>query len=198
MPKLPKIASLLFLCGILKKKWVMKLIFCMHMSITAYFKLIPWFWWGWSSISNVFKITSLQCLYDISKKKLQMKLSESGFDSTKTKITNFNKIWICLHSSKPLQQMKFSNQNTIIKVASWFTSSNIYVNWSHVRVKRKFLMILGVVFYTASKVSHDLGSGFLCSTPPIWWEIKCHRPRPAYLQSSVSLLLLLFVSVDLV
>ena len=43
--------------------------------------------------------------------------------------------------------MKFSNPNTIIKVASWFTSSNIYINWSHVRVKRKFLMILGVVFY---------------------------------------------------
>ena len=43
--------------------------------------------------------------------------------------------------------MKFSNQNTIIKVASWFASSNIYINWSHVRVKQKFLMILGVVFY---------------------------------------------------
>ena len=44
------------------------------------------------------------------------------------KITNLNKIWICLHSSKSFQRMKFSNQNTIIKVASWFTSSNIYIN----------------------------------------------------------------------
>ena len=87
-----------------------------------------------------------------------------------TKITNLNKIWICLHSSKSLQRMKFSNKNTIIQVASWFTSSNIYINWSHVRVKRKFLMILGGVFYTAGSTSsmyvwnessHDLGSGFL-------------------------------------
>ena len=29
-PKLPKIASFLFLCNILRKKWVMKLIFCMQ------------------------------------------------------------------------------------------------------------------------------------------------------------------------
>ena len=33
-------------------------------------KLILWFWWRWSSISKVPKIASLQCLYNISKKKL--------------------------------------------------------------------------------------------------------------------------------
>ena len=37
-------------------------------------KLMLWFWWGYSSISKVLKIASLQCLYNISKKKLEMKL----------------------------------------------------------------------------------------------------------------------------
>ena len=42
MPKLPKIACLLFLCDILRKKWVMKLIFCV-ISMKVPYKLIPWF-----------------------------------------------------------------------------------------------------------------------------------------------------------
>ena len=40
MPKLPKITGLLFLCDILRKKWVMKLIFCMLKSMKACYKLI--------------------------------------------------------------------------------------------------------------------------------------------------------------
>ena len=51
MLKLPKITSLLFLCNILRKKWVMKLIFCMPTSMKACYKLTL-------------------CLYNISKKKL--------------------------------------------------------------------------------------------------------------------------------
>ena len=51
----------------------MKLIFCMKISMRACYKLI-WFWWGWSSIPKVPKIASLQCLYNISKKKLEMNL----------------------------------------------------------------------------------------------------------------------------
>ena len=35
MTKLPKMTSLLFLCNILRKKWVMKLIFCMRTSMKA-------------------------------------------------------------------------------------------------------------------------------------------------------------------
>ena len=34
----------------------------------------PW-WWEWSSILKVLKVTSLQCLYNISKKKLWMEFS---------------------------------------------------------------------------------------------------------------------------
>ena len=71
--QIPKITSLLFLCNILRKKWVMKLIFCMQVSMKAFYKLILWFRWGWSSIPKVPKIASLQCHYNISEKKLKMK-----------------------------------------------------------------------------------------------------------------------------
>ena len=71
---LGKITSLLFLCSILKKKWVMYLIFCIQIIIKACYKLIPWFWWGWSSFPKFPKIASLQYLYDVSKRNLEMKL----------------------------------------------------------------------------------------------------------------------------
>ena len=71
MLKLPKITGLIFLCNILRKNWVMKLIFCMQVSMKACYKLIVW---EWSKIPKVPKIASLQCLYSISKKKLKLKL----------------------------------------------------------------------------------------------------------------------------
>ena len=49
----------------------MKLIFCMQVSMKAYYKLIVW---RWSRIPKVPKIASLQCLYSISKKNLKLKL----------------------------------------------------------------------------------------------------------------------------
>ena len=73
IPKLPKI-SLLSLCNILRKKWMIKLIFCMQRSMKDWYKLILWFLWEWPSIPKVPKIAGLQCLYNILKKKLEMKL----------------------------------------------------------------------------------------------------------------------------
>ena len=61
----------LFLCNILRNNWVMKLTFCMQVSMKACYKLIVW---GWSRIAKVPKIASLQCLYSISKKRLKLKL----------------------------------------------------------------------------------------------------------------------------
>ena len=75
MLKLATVTSLLFLCNILRKKWVIKLIFCMEIRIKACYKLILWFWRGRSSIPKVLKIASLQCLYNISKKNLEIKLT---------------------------------------------------------------------------------------------------------------------------
>ena len=66
-PILPKITSLL-----LVSKWV---IFCMQISMKASFRLILWFWWKWSSIPKVPKRASLQCLRNISKNKLEMKMT---------------------------------------------------------------------------------------------------------------------------
>ena len=57
-----------------RKKWVIKLIFHMQVSIKACHELILWFWCGWSSISKVPKIESLQCPDNILKKKLEMNL----------------------------------------------------------------------------------------------------------------------------
>ena len=74
MPKLPKITSLLFLCNTLRKKPVKKLIFCMQRSMKVSCKSILWFWWGWSSILEACKIASMQCLYNISNKKLRDKV----------------------------------------------------------------------------------------------------------------------------
>ena len=73
MPKLPKIKRLLFLYQYLKKE-VNDEVHFLHAGKHENYKLILWFWWRWSSISKVSKIASLQCLYNISKKKLDMKL----------------------------------------------------------------------------------------------------------------------------
>ena len=76
MCELPKIASLLFLYNMLRKKWVLQLIFYMQISMKACYKLIytKIFWWIWSSIPKVPKKASFQCLYSIPKK-LEMKLN---------------------------------------------------------------------------------------------------------------------------
>ena len=77
--------KLLFLCNIFRKKWVEKLIFCMQISMKVSYNLIStlssskfptrWYchyWWAWSSILKVLKVTCLQYVCNISKKKLGM------------------------------------------------------------------------------------------------------------------------------
>ena len=59
-------------CNILREKWMTKLTFCMQVSMKTYYKLILWFWLRWSSISKVPKIASLQCIYNISEKKIEI------------------------------------------------------------------------------------------------------------------------------
>ena len=57
----------------IKKKWAM-LTFSHVDKHKSSLQINTDIWWGWSSISRVPKISSLQCLYDISKNKLEMKL----------------------------------------------------------------------------------------------------------------------------
>ena len=60
-----------YLCNSGRKKWVMKLILCIQIIVKVCYKLILWFWWGWSGITEVSKIASLHCLYDVSKKEVR-------------------------------------------------------------------------------------------------------------------------------
>ena len=72
----------------LKNYLEMKMIFCMQKNIKVFYKLILtlWVskfprkhychnWWIWPSILKVLKVTSLQYLYNISKKKLGMEFT---------------------------------------------------------------------------------------------------------------------------
>ena len=104
IPKLPKITSLLFLCNILRKKRVKKLIFCMKISMKVSYKLILWFWWDWSSVSKVPKIASLQYIYNISNKNLEMKLIFCMQINIKVSYKMISTIWAS----------KFPTQCTII------------------------------------------------------------------------------------
>ena len=57
--------SLLFFCNIFRNNLVVKLIFCMQVSMKSCYKLIVW---GWPRIPKVPKIASLQCIYSIPQK----------------------------------------------------------------------------------------------------------------------------------
>ena len=65
IPKSPKVTSLLLSCNVLRKKWMINLIFCMQISMTVSPKFMLWF----SQNSN------LQCLCNTSKKKSEIKLN---------------------------------------------------------------------------------------------------------------------------
>ena len=86
-PKVPKIASSQCLYNISKKKLEKKLNFWMQINIKVSYKLISTLWgsqfptrwyyhygWAWSIILKVLEVTSLQYLYNNSKKKLGMGL----------------------------------------------------------------------------------------------------------------------------
>ena len=73
MPKLPKI-SLLFPCSILRKKWEMKLIFCVQISMKVSYKLILWFLMGMVKHSQSSQNSKFAMSLQYLKKKLEMKL----------------------------------------------------------------------------------------------------------------------------
>ena len=121
IPKILKIASLQCLYNISKKKLEIKLTFWMQINIKVSYKLISallaskcstrweswswsWWssWWAWSSIHKVLKVTSLQCLYNISKKKfvkiIKIKTSQVGlsiFDKSSQTCPKYPKKEVC-------------------------------------------------------------------------------------------------------
>ena len=58
----------------LKKEVSDEVGFCMQRSMKVSFKLKLWFWWEWSNILKVPRMTGFQCLYSISMNKLEIKL----------------------------------------------------------------------------------------------------------------------------
>ena len=65
---LPKITCLLFLCSILRNKWVIKLIFLHADKHESFLQIDSMLLMGLINLPKIPKIASLQCLYDISKK----------------------------------------------------------------------------------------------------------------------------------
>ena len=91
MSKLPKITSLLFLYNILRKKWVMQLIFYMQISMTACYKLILRFFDGYGQAFPKFPKMNICNVFTISLKKVRDEVD--FFDSDKHQsflIVDFN------------------------------------------------------------------------------------------------------------
>ena len=75
MFKLPKITSLLFLCNMLRKEWVMQLIFYMTISMKACYELILRFFDGYGRAFPKFPKKQVSNVFTIPLKKLEMKLT---------------------------------------------------------------------------------------------------------------------------
>ena len=75
MPKLPKITNLLFLYNMLRKKWVIQLIFNMQISMEACYKFVLRFFDGYGQAFPKFPKKQVRNVFTISLKKLEMKLT---------------------------------------------------------------------------------------------------------------------------
>ena len=115
MLKLPKITSLIFLCNILRKNWVMKLIFCMQVSMKACYKLMVW---EWSRILKVPKIASLQCLHNISKKKKKAEVDFLDAEFHKSLFQHFRQHLSFLQGWQYYYQWAWSSVFKLLKVTS--------------------------------------------------------------------------------
>ena len=74
MPKLPKITSFIFLWNILKKKWLMKLIFYMQIKMEISYKLILWFLMGMVKHSQRSQNSKFAMSLQYLEKEVRMKL----------------------------------------------------------------------------------------------------------------------------
>ena len=121
----------------------MKLIFCMEINITVSHKLMIWFWWAWSGILKVLKVTGLQYLYNIPKKK-------SGRE------------FMFLHASKHQSFWKFTlsfSMKVIRHVQSTQNKNNIFFRIFY----QKKSVATDFLFYCDPKHSDVLrGSSYVC------------------------------------
>ena len=145
MPKWRKMTSFLFLCNTLRKKRVMKLIFCMQISIkVSYYN----FWWGCSSIPKVPKTASVQCLYNILKNEIHLKLSYGMQINIKVTCNLISKLWT----------PKFSTRWYYHYWRPWSSILKVFISQS--RVEFIFCMEINIKIST-SCIALD-GSGKVC------------------------------------
>ena len=142
MPKWRKMTSFLFLCNILRKKRVMKLIFCMQISIKVAQA------WGCSSIPKVPKIASVQCLYNILKNEIHLKLSYGMQINIKVTCNLISKLWT----------PKFSTRWYYHYWRPWSSILKVFISQS--RVEFIFCMEINIKI-SASCIALD-GSGKVC------------------------------------
>ena len=134
-----------FLCNTLRKKRVMKLIFCMQISIkVSYYN----FWWGCSSIPKVPKTASVQCLYNILKNEIHLKLSFGMQIIIKVTCNLISKLWTS----------KFSTRWYYHYWRSWSSILKVFISQS--RVGFIFCMEINIKIST-SCIALD-GSGKVC------------------------------------
>ena len=165
MPKLPKITSLLFLYNMLRKKWVMQLIF--------YMKTWRAWWWEWSSILKVLKVTSLQCLYNISKKKLWMEFILE-FIKIKTSAS-----WIINFWWKP-DMSKVPKKGSLLSFCKIFRKSivTVFLFYCEAKAFRYFtgfqscLVLFVFQTFQLSRFCQD-SPGFCYSVLVSWIELVC-------------------------
>ena len=124
-----------------------KLTFCMQVSMKTYCILILWFWRRWSSISKVSKIASLQCLYNVSNKKIEMKLIfcmqmsiKVDFNTLGTKVRYKVMLWLLISIMKHFQitlNINFANPCNVSKklgmefIFCMQTKTNVSKNWHY-------------------------------------------------------------------
>ena len=85
-------------------------------------------WWGWSNIPKVLKISSLQCLYNVSKNKLEMKLFFCMRVNVKVSYKSISTLWVSMFSTS-WYYFYFWWRSSILKVLK-LTSLQYFYNTS--------------------------------------------------------------------
>ena len=137
MPKSPKITNLLFLCNILIKNWVMKLIFCMQINIKVSWKFISTLW------TSTFPTRFILLLMNISNLTQSNKFAIS-LQHLKKEVRNEGHFW---HADKRQSFYKLV-LSFLVKVARHVQSTQdrklvIFLQY----IKKKLFQLLGVLLW---------------------------------------------------
>ena len=112
--------------------------------------LILWFWWGWPSIPKVLKIASFHCPYNISKKKLEMKLTFCTQINIKVSYKLISTLWTSKISTR-LYYHYWRAWSSIFKVLKVTGLQYLYNIWEKkLGIEFIFCMQINIKIYTSS------------------------------------------------